>query len=160
MSGSHDIAQICLNGHTITSRYNRSPELRANFCNQCGEKTITKCIQCQNHIRGYYSVPGVISTRSYNVPSYCHACGSSYPWTEEKLLAAKELAEILDDLTDEEQEELKKSLDDLVKDGPRTVVATTKFKSLLSKTGSEISTGFKDILVGVVSESVKKSIWG
>jgi hypothetical protein len=93
-------------------------------------------------------------------PSYCRNCGSPFPWTKEKLNAAKELAELLDELTPEEQEQLKMSLNDLVKDGPRTVVATTRFKRLISKTSPEIISGFRDILVDVVSETVKKAIWG
>lgn len=66
----------------------------------------------------------------------------------------------MDALTPEEHEMLKRSLDDLVKDGPRTVVATSRFKRLLTKVGPEAATSLKDILVDVVSESVKKGIWG
>jgi hypothetical protein len=70
------------------------------------------------------------------------------------------LADLLGELSPEEKEQLKMSLDDLVKDGPRTIVAQARFKRIVSKTGSEISAGFKDILVEIVSETVKKAIWG
>lgn len=156
----YEVAQICLNGHMITARYNSSPEQSAKYCDSCGEKNIISCENCHTHIRGSYVVPGVLGAFGYAIPSYCHECGKSYPWTQQKLEAAKELAEELSELSEEEKESLKKSLDDLVKDGPKTVVATTRFKRLVSKTGPEIATGFKDILVDVVSESVKKAVWG
>ncbi|WP_312027173.1 DUF2321 domain-containing protein [Cytobacillus firmus] len=161
MESYYDIAQICKNGHLITDSFNESPQRRANHCSVCGEQTINCCSSCKASIRGEYNVPGVaVIGFSYDIPSFCHGCGAAYPWTQEKLEAAKELADLLDELTEEEQESLKKSLDELVKDGPRTVVATTKFKRILSKTGPEIATGFKDILIDVVSETVKKTIWG
>jgi hypothetical protein len=155
----YTIAQICLNGHTSTPIL--QPEVRQKFCKECGEPNITACTHCSTSIRGYLITPGVSRVRKeYNPPGYCYECGKAFPWTEERLNAAKELADLLDELSNEEQEQLKKSLDDLVKDGPRTIVAQTKFKRILSKTGPEIATGFKDILVDVVSESVKKAIWG
>ncbi|WP_366160576.1 DUF2321 domain-containing protein [Bacillus infantis] len=157
----YDIAQVCVAGHVANNSSISSPERNKKFCDVCGEKTITSCPDCETNIRGEYNVPGIAMVGfGYDPPAFCHECGKAYPWTAEKLNAAKELADLLDELSDDERESLKKSLDDLVKDGPRTVVATTKFKRILSKTGPEIVTGFKDILTDVVSESVKKTIWG
>lgn len=39
----YDAAQICMNGHVITRMFHDSPEFRQNFCDKCGEKTITTC---------------------------------------------------------------------------------------------------------------------
>ncbi|MDQ0999765.1 hypothetical protein QFZ28_000165 [Neobacillus niacini] len=156
----YDTAEICLNGHVSNEFSISYPESNKNFCDKCGEETITECPICDANIRGYLHIPGVGSLSKFKAPSYCDNCGNPYPWTAEKLNAAKELADLLDELSPEEQEQLKKSLDDLVKDGPRTVVAQTRFKRILSKTGPEIVTGFRDILVDVVSETVKKAIWG
>jgi len=157
----YDSAQVCLNGHLINYAVIANPEKNQNFCDKCGEETIITCQSCNQDIRGRLHIPGVIQTRiTFNLPSYCLHCGKPYPWTEEKLNAAKELAELLDDLTPEEQEQLKMSLDDLVKDGPRTVVAQTRFKRFMGKATPEIVTGFKDILVDVLSETAKKAIWG
>ncbi|MFC0417747.1 DUF2321 domain-containing protein [Cytobacillus solani] len=157
---SFDIAQICLNGHVINDTYVKYPETNQKYCDKCGEKTIISCQNCHTDIRGYQYFENVIRMSMVEPPSFCHECGKPYPWTEEKMAAAMELADLLDELTEQEKDDLKKSLDELVKDGPRTVVAATKFKRILSKTGPEIATGFKDILVAVVSETVKKSIWG
>lgn len=157
----YDTAQVCLNGHPTNDSVIRYPDHNKDFCDKCGEKTITTCQVCNASIRGDYHVSGVSAIGfTYTPPSYCDNCGNPYPWVAEKLNAAIELADLLDELTPEEKEQLKMSLDDLVKDGPRTVVAQTRFKRILSKTGPEIATGFKDILVDVVSETVKKAIWG
>jgi hypothetical protein len=158
-NGYYSVAQICRNGHTASQQF--SPDLGQKFCGKCGEETITECTFCASPIRGLLITPGKLRPkREYNPPSYCYECGKAYPWTEEKLNAAKDLAELLDELSEAEREQLKMSLDDLVADGPRTIVAQTRFKRILSKTGPEIATGFKDILVDVVSETVKKSLWG
>jgi hypothetical protein len=158
--GSYDVAQICLNGHVVNDSYNRYPECNQKYCDECGAETIIKCLKCQTPIRGDYHVDGVIASPSYNPPKFCHECGEPYPWTAKALNAAIELAELTDNLTPEEQEQLKKTLDDLIKDGPQTVVATTRFKKIVSKTAPEIANGFKSILIEIVSESVKKAIWG
>ncbi|MFC4797756.1 DUF2321 domain-containing protein [Neobacillus sp. GCM10023253] len=158
--GWYDTAQVCLNGHVFNSTSIKFPKPNQNFCGACGADIISKCAECGEEIRGKLHTPGVTVVGRWNPPSYCHHCGKPFPWIAEKLNAAKELAELLDNLTPEEQEQLKMSLDDLIKDGPRTVVAQTRFKRILSKAGPEIATGFKDILVDVVSETVKKAIWG
>ncbi|MDM5335727.1 DUF2321 domain-containing protein [Fictibacillus enclensis] len=157
----YDIAQVCINGHTSNDTYIAHPIYNKDFCDKCGEKTITACPKCKENIRGDHHSPGVVAIGfGYTPPNYCHKCGNPFPWTSEKLDAAKELAELLDELSDVEKEQLKMSLDELVKDGPRTVVATTRFKGIMSKTGPEMAIGFKDILIDLVSETVKKSIWG
>jgi hypothetical protein len=70
------------------------------------------------------------------------------------------LADELDDLTAEEREILKGSLDDLVADTPRTALAATRFKKLVARVGPVVADGFKQILIDVVSESAKKMMWG
>ena len=42
---------------------------------------ITACPTCDTRIRGYYSVPGVLSLGdAYNPPDFCYACGAPMPW--------------------------------------------------------------------------------
>lgn len=158
--GTFDIAQICLNGHVITEMAGGHPEYRKEFCIDCGEKTIMSCQNCNTNIKGYHSVPGVIGIFDYHKPKYCEKCGHPFPWTSRQLESAKELIDLTDNLNTDEKAELKSSIDELVKDGPQTVVAQAKYKKYISKAGSEIGKGIKDILVDVVSETVKKAIWG
>lgn len=161
MSNSYyDVAQICKNGHVINSMAQSSPESNQKYCDKCGEETITSCKLCNSPIRGYYHVPGVIGFFEYSTPSYCHSCGSAYPWTERRLKAAAELANEFDGLSEEEKEKLKDSLPDLLKDGPNTTVAETRFKRIIKKAGSDAYEGMKTILIDVVSETVKKSLFG
>jgi hypothetical protein len=161
MSDSYyDTAQICSNGHVINSLAASSPQSNQKHCAKCGESTIMACPSCNTAIRGYYHVPGVIGLFSFHKPSYCYNCGQAFPWTASSLEAARELADELEGLNPEEREQLKSSFADLVKNTPRTVVAETRFKKLMKKAGLEAYDGMKTILVDVVSEAVKKSVFG
>ena len=64
----------------------------------------------------------------YHKPSYCYNCGTAFPWTVCSLEAAKELADELETLTQEEKEQLKNSFPDLMKNTPKTTVAETRFQ--------------------------------
>lgn len=159
-NSSYDIAQICCNGHVITSTYHSSPQLGRKFCDKCGAHTITQCQYCSTQIRGYYHVPGYISSSLlYDLPAFCPECGKPYPWTESKLKAAQEFSEEIENLDEEERSLLKSSLDDIIRDTTRTTVAAYRFKGIVAKSGQVAAEGFKNILIGIVSETVKKIIW-
>jgi hypothetical protein len=161
MSDSYyDTAQICLNGHVVNTMAASSPQSNQKHCTECGSQTITACPECNSTIRGYYHVPGVIGFFDYDKPAYCYNCGKPFPWTVSGLEAASELADELDGLSQEEKQQLKESFPDLVRNTPKTVVAETRFKKLMKKAGAEAYDGMKSILVDVVSEAVKKSIFG
>src|SRR5688500_3176588 len=118
--GRYHTAQICRNGHVITTY--SDPEFRKNFCTRCGAGTITQCEKCCTDIRGYYEVPGVIdaSPSRFSPPSFCYNCGHPFPWTATRLQAAQELADELEELSDQERAMLKQSLDEIIRDTPRT----------------------------------------
>ncbi|MEC3471246.1 DUF2321 domain-containing protein [Bacillus tropicus] len=78
--------------------------------------------------------------------------------TKTALEAAKELVQEINELSPEERELLNRSIDEIVKGGPKTVVATTRFKKNATKFGAGIGNAFRDILVDVVSESAKKML--
>lgn len=161
MSDSYyDTAQICLNGHVINTMSSSSPQSNQKHCDECGAQTITACPDCNIPIRGYCHVPGVLAFFDYKKPGYCYNCGEPYPWTIASLEAAQELADELDNLSADERQQLKDSFPDLVKSTPRTVVAETRFKKLIKKAGAEAYGGMKSILIDVVSEAVKKSVFG
>ena len=157
----YDTAQICLNGHTVNSNAISSPQLNQKHCAKCGEQTITKCPACNTAIRGYYTPAGSFELYGYYYkPAYCHNCGEAFPWTTSSLKAASELVDELEALNPEEKQQLKDSFPDIVKDTPKTVVAGTRFKRLMEKAGAEAYDGMKSILINVVSEAVKKSVFG
>ena len=59
----------------------------------------------------------------------------------------------------EQKEELKRDLDAVATDEPRTQVAALKIKRWIAKAGKESAGIFRDVLVDVASETAKKIIW-
>jgi len=102
---------------------------------------------------------GTLNHTDLPLPIFCPDCGKPYPWTEAKLKAAQELADELDNLSPEERDLLKRSLDDIMRDTPQTTVAANRFKRLVAKAGQVTAEGFRDILVDILSETAKKIIW-
>lgn len=150
-------AQICLNGHAITSdiQYRSQP-----FCSKCGAKTISKCPHCDASIHGEYHVDGVfVPGKKYIVPSYCHHCGNPYPWTEQILNNAVELLALDDELDEQTKELIKTAIPDLLVDTPATPLATAKYQKGISRAGSVLKNSFYQLLVDVVSETVKKTLF-
>lgn len=160
MNEGYDVAQICINGHLVNSSSRSMSQFNQKFCEKCGAETITQCPSCKLDIRGYYHSPGFISLAEESIPSFCHNCGKSYPWTESALDAAQELADELSELTDEEKDLLKKSLPDLIKETPKTKVAESRFKKIMSKAKKESVDAMRSILVDIISETIKKSLFG
>lgn len=157
----YEVAQICMNGHVITSLLNVNPVHSQNYCSQCGALTITTCPKCNKKIRGSYYDPNwfLDYDGSYKKPGFCHNCGTAYPWTDSKLKAARALSDELDNLTPDERDLLKKSLDDIVRDTPQTTVSALQFKKIAAKAGSIAATALKDIIIDIASEAAKKVIW-
>jgi hypothetical protein len=59
-----------------------------------------------------------------------------------------------------EREKLKQSLDDLYRDTPQTEVAALRFKKLMTKVGKESYSAMKEIIIGILSEAARKSLFG
>ena len=154
----YDAAQICLNGHCVNSSSIDYPGHNEDFCRKCGQPTITGCRKCSAPIKGY--LRGSLSLAKHVVPSFCHKCGSPYPWTEGRLNVAVEMAKELDGRDEDERNLLASSLDDLVREGPKTDFAATRFKNkLIAKAGSVVAKSFKKVLVDIASETAKKVLW-
>ena len=136
-----------------------APERMRNFCEECGAAAITECPSCDRSIPGYYLNSAAVGI-GYAPPAYCGDCGTAFPWTERRLQAARDLTLEDERLSPEEKAQLTDSLPDLTHDTPQTAVATARVKRLLARAGTETAKGLRDVLVDVVSESVKKAIWG
>lgn len=152
-------AQICLNGHMITDN-TENEERCSKFCRSCGVATITACQRCKADIRGEYHAEGVFSTRNAAVHSFCHECGEAYPWAAAKIKAARDMADELDELSAEEKERLKGTLNDLIRTTPQTEIAVVRFKKLLAKAGNAGANAMRDIVVDLASEAAKKLLLG
>jgi len=153
----YDVAQICLNGHVINELAASQLQSNKKFCEKCGETTITTCVSCNTPIQGYYHISGTLGVFEYKAPHFCHECGKAYPWTEIRIQSAQELVQELN-LSSEEKEIIKQSIEDLVKDSPRTYAAAAKFNRLASKAGSGAVSMLKDALIDVLSDTAKKAL--
>lgn len=155
----YDVAQICDNGHVVTSMLRDAPQHVRKFCQKCGAPTLHTCPKCDTDIPGYYHVPGVIDfTSRYKAPSYCGECGAPYPWAETALSELHEIAKMVEGLSDEERERLEGAIDDLVRDSPRTERAALTVKTIAPKLGQEAWGAMKAILVSVATEAAKKGM--
>ncbi|WP_405100748.1 DUF2321 domain-containing protein [Oceanobacillus sp. FSL H7-0719] len=153
--GYYTDATICLNGHIASSAKSNYRK----FCKECGSKTISTCQKCNTHIQGTYETPDVFAF-GYDRPSYCHECGHPYPWTSQIIDNALELISLDDDLPSDHKEIIKNTFPDLVVETPTTPVAAAKYKKYISKSAEYIQEGMKNLLIDVVTENVKKSLWG
>lgn len=125
----YDTAQVCINGHLINEMSVSSPDHNRPFCPKCGCQTITKCVDCQTDIPGFYHVSGVfVGGPPEPPPAFCGNCGHAFPWTERRLTAARAMTEDLDRLTEEERRELQETIEDLVRDTPMTQVSAGRFQ--------------------------------
>jgi hypothetical protein len=156
----YDAAQVCVNGHLITTFFHTQPEHNKRFCDECGSATTYACSKCSAEIRGHYYQPGVMDlTIPGPPPSFCHNCGNPYPWTEQRLTAARAIAEDAELLDEKEKEVLKESVDELVRNKPGAPGAAVKYKKLATKAGRQVAEALRSILVDVVSEAIKKQMW-
>ena len=155
-SEGYDSAEVCLNGHCTNSSAVDFPLHSKKHCDRCGAETIKQCQHCRNRIRGY--LRGSMAVRPYEPPAFCHTCGKAYPWTESRLEAARDLANQLGfDIP--ERTLLEKSIEELVRDTPRAPAEAVRFKTMVEKAQPWALGAFKEILYGVVGESVKRMIW-
>jgi hypothetical protein len=158
IQGEYHSALVCYNGHVISSFIGPQRERTELYCPVCGVGIIGCCPSCPTRIRGpERSAVGAVAP--YKCPAFCHGCGKPYPWTEKKIEAAKKWAQESWKLTQTERNQLEECLDHLICDTPQATVATKGFKMLVAKAGKTVADGFRDLLVEIVSESVKKQIW-
>lgn len=159
MSGIYRTAQICKNGHVITSNTNYA-DLLSNFCPECSPETITTCLHCNTPIRGDYEIEDVFDfSSSYKVPAYCYNCGKPFPWTESKLNSISELLDMQNQLTEDEKQYFMSYLPIIFTETPQSEVTALKLRLLFNKLPSEIGNLAKSVIADVVSESIKKILF-
>jgi hypothetical protein len=152
--------QTCLNGHVVTS-YLGKPfgDVRAqNYCSRCGAETITACPSCGESQRGY-SLSAAYADKA-KPDAHCHNCGKPYPWTARHLVAAEEMVREDELLSDADKSQLTSTFVDLTSENPRTTLAATRFKRIISKAGKAVGEAIQKTIVDVASETAKKIILG
>lgn len=155
--GYYQSATICLNGHVLSYTTKKS----SKYCEKCGLKTISHCESCNKEIKGEYSSDFLMPLLSdYTKPFYCEYCSNAFPWTEKILNNAVELVTLDEELTAEYKEIIKSALPDLIVETPVTPVAVAKYNKYMESSAGFIKDGMKNLLINVVSDQVRKSIWG
>jgi hypothetical protein len=155
-----DKAQVCRRGHRGTAYALSQPITVKKFCPDCGSAMVDACEHCAAPLRGYRHIPGVFHTHEPVVPAFCYECGKPYPWTAERLEAAREFALELEGLSKDERELLSKSLDDIVSDTARSPLAITRMKKLVGKVAKPVGEAFYKLVIDIASETAKKSLTG
>ncbi len=131
---SYYFSKICLNGRVLFDNLERLDETH-EFCEECGKKIITSCENCNNPIRGDLYIPDVSILAESKAPLYCYACGNPLPWTRAGIDALEEFINFEDNLSKDEKEKLKKSIEDIITETPRSQFASMLFKRALTKMG-------------------------
>jgi hypothetical protein len=121
---------------------------RLQFCSECGEAAVAGCEHCKNSI----TVDDVIHGR----PSYCSFCGNRFPWTEASLVAAKEYADEMEELSSADKEKLKATFVDLSADTPRTPLAASRFKKIIAMVGPASGEVLKRFCIDFATDVAKK----
>jgi hypothetical protein len=100
----------------------------------------------------------VILVSSYvtPAPAFCFNCGQVFPWTTEKVAAAKELADEIDELTPEQRARLKEAIDDVSREGPRNEVGAARIKKLLAGGSTAAGKALWGMTVSLATEAAKK----
>lgn len=154
----YERAQICENGHVQTSSFS-STDAEVAYCPECGARTIAACPHCGRPIRGHGVVIGVIALPHYQRPSYCHACGKPYPWTERALSRAEQIADAAK-LSVLEKNEIVSSLEQIAADSPEAKASAEKIRAASDQIGGILGKSLIEIAAGAGSKVVEKLLLG
>lgn len=150
---------VCQNGHQYTDKAEKNSD-NAMYCSECGETLINTCPSCNLKIKGDIQYDGIVDFFPTSVPAFCIGCGEPYPWTTRVLENAFEILSLDENLPKEQKKLIKLALPDLLVEKPSTPVAIAKYRKFIPKAATYVQDGLKNIFIDVVSETVKKSIWG
>lgn len=161
-SGKYSTAQVCMNGHMITSSIDKNPQLMEKYCSACGEITITTCPKCNSNIKGRYDIEGFASfSGGYEgAKAYCHNCGHPFPWTERRMNAAIESLREDGNFSDDDLKNVELDLIEMTKDSPASKPAALRLKKTLLKVSSSVGEVFRGLIVSIASETASKIILG
>lgn len=149
-------ALICLNGHIRVSSYYTEDNILEKYCIECGERLISKCQNCSEYIQGENNPYDFSENQSfYTKPKYCHLCGEPYPWTEKKIKAAIELAELESIINEQDKEEFKQDVYELAKNSPQSQVSAKRLSIILSKVAdSPAVQAIRNLFVDISSKAI------
>lgn len=149
------IAQICLNGDIISGDIENETQPLSKYCHHCGAETITACPDCNAPIQGSRSWEGTLLFAPMSgAPNYCPECGKPYPWTAASLEALQAIIDEEFDLSDNDKENLKKSLPDLINETPRSDLAISRVKRAFLSVAETSKTSFINTLTKIACDAI------
>ncbi len=153
------VAQVCANGHVITTTADLGPPLKPR-CAKCGADTFVKCPKCGETIQGAWPPDdsGLVTGPPFKFASYCPGCGAAYPWQARKVAAARLVAQEFDGLSREEREQLAESVEELARDTPQQDVAVVRVKRIIGKIGGAAREVLVSALVKVATAEAKAKL--
>lgn len=149
-------AQICLNGHVVTS-YGETDEMTEIYCSKCGSEVINQCPKCHSKIRGK-DTDAYNYLVTYHKPYYCPDCGCAYPWTERALQSATLLIEECSNIDEDLKSSAIESLPDIIIETPATNVAAIRIKKIMSSIGTFSADAIRQFIIDFGCELAKKSL--
>lgn len=141
---------ICKNGHYLAC-------FSGKFCSKCGAETIDSCPHCSEKLPLLNS-PTIV--KNYKVPSYCSNCGKPFPWTQTLLETAEAIVHEDELLVEEQMAEWCACFPDIICTTSKTQLALIRYKKFIDKATSITANGLKDLFKDVVSEAIKKALFG
>ena len=153
----YDTAEICLNGHLISSSFEDYPSEQA-YCSKCGSKIITNCPNCNAKLRGAFNDPYYIKT--VEVTAYCYNCGKPYPWTKATIETAEAIIREDELLTEEQIQQFCECIPDLISETKKTNIALIRYKKLVDKAASVTGPALYDVLKDIAPAVIIKALFG
>ena len=155
-----DVALVCRNGHLVNDRSRAAPARNAKWCTTCGAATLSACPGCREPIAGFhYRLDPEAAAEPVTVPRYCSSCGRPFPWTERAMSGARALIRELSALDQYERDQLRRSIDHIVRETPQTPLAIVRIRKALDRVGGDTAKGLQEILLSVANESVKDRLF-
>lgn len=152
--------KICEFGHIVDyGASNDSP-----YCIKCGSSVVSECSNCSSLIRGAFKLYGFYDAEdplleNMEYPNYCYGCGKPFPWTENILNNAVEILALditVDSLT---KDIIRNAIPNLLVYTPTSPLAAAKYNMNINKFSQPIKDAMRQLLVDVVSDTLKKSIF-
>jgi len=163
-----DVALVCLGGHLLNDRVRGDPSRNQDQCPTCGSEAISACPGCREPVPGFHyaqgydraspSFPGGRALAA--PPRYCPACGRPFPWTERAMSAARQVIREMAALDLHERDQLRRSIDHIIRQTPQTPQAVRRINDALSRIGGESAEGLRELFLSIASAEIKEQLVG
>jgi hypothetical protein len=157
----YDAAQICLNGHVITTKAKSSPNLKSDCCTDCGAETIMHCPKCKTEIKGDYICSNFnkqMGNLYYCAPHFCDSCGEPFPWFNSKLLNANAIIEDLGYLNLKQKAVFKNIISKLELESIKVAQTKSELRKHILTLDISDSVDISNILVGILSDELSDKL--